>query len=175
MLIYLNRTGFNGLFRVNSRGAFNVPPGRYMRPSLPDRQALADVAAALASPGVALAYGSFDLALPVADANDFLYFDPPYAPLTRTANFTSYTNPRFGPADQARLQAAVVALAERECYVLVSNSSADEIVELYERNAVVRAAGVRTYRVPARRMINRDATRRGTVNEFMIKIGRAHV
>src|SRR5260221_4889089 len=104
MLIYLNRTGFNGLFRLNARGAFNVPAGRYARPAIVNREKLAAVARALGGPRVRLEYGSFELARTIARAGDFLYCDPPYAPLSRTANFTSYTAARFDDADQVRLQ-----------------------------------------------------------------------
>jgi DNA adenine methylase len=168
MLIYLNRTGFNGLFRLNASGAFNVPAGRYERPKIVDREKLAGVALALSGPGVELRWGSFERALDIATAGDFIYFDPPYAPLTPTANFTSYTNPRFDHAAQVRLQAVVVELALRGCRVLLSNSTADEIAALYERSAEARAAGLRTVRVPARRAINSNAARRGVVDEFLI-------
>jgi DNA adenine methylase len=168
MLIYLNRTGFNGLFRVNASGAFNVPAGRYERPKIVDRDKLARVADALSRPGVTLRWGSFESVLDVAVPGDFVYFDPPYAPLTRTANFTSYTSPRFDHAAQVRLQEVVLDLARRGCRLLLSNSTADEIAELYERNADARAAGLRAIRIPARRAINSNATRRGAVEEFLI-------
>jgi DNA adenine methylase len=117
---------------------------------------------------VRLAWGSFESALEVAVAGDFLYFDPPYAPLTRTANFTSYTAPRFDAGDQVRLQQVVITLARRGCRVLVSNSTSDVIAALYERDAGARAAGLRTVRVPARRAINSSAAGRGVVEEFLI-------
>jgi DNA adenine methylase len=97
-----------------------------------------------------------------------VYVDPPYAPLSRTANFTSYTTPRFDGADHVRLQQAVIDLARRGCHVLVSNSTATEIAALYETNADARAAGLRTLRVPARRAINSKSSRRGVVEEFLI-------
>jgi DNA adenine methylase len=168
MLVYLNRTGFNGLFRVNARGAFNVPAGRYERPNIADRDKLASVADALGSSHVRLSWGGFESALDVAQRGDFVYVDPPYAPLSRTANFTSYTTPRFDGADHVRLQQAVIALARRGCHVLVSNSTAAEIAALYETNADARAAGLRTLRVPARRAINSKSSRRGVVEEFLI-------
>jgi DNA adenine methylase len=168
MLIYLNRTGFNGLFRLNASGSFNVPAGRYERPNIVDRDKLARVAEALSHPGVQLRWGSFEGALDVAAEGEFVYFDPPYAPLSRTANFTSYTASAFDHAAQVRLQQVVVALARRGCAVLVSNSTADEIAALYERNTDARAAGLRTIRVPARRAINSNASRRGAVHEFLI-------
>src|SRR5204863_4385719 len=88
MLIYLNRTGFNGLFRLNARGAFNVPAGRYERPKIADRETLARVAEALSAGGVRLVCGSFEYAEKVAGVGDFAYCDPPYAPASATASFT---------------------------------------------------------------------------------------
>jgi DNA adenine methylase len=168
MLIYLNRTGFNGLFRLNARGAFNVPAGRYARPAIVNHSKLHAVADALALPRVKLLYGSFELARDVAGPGDFLYCDPPYAPLSRTANFTSYTTARFGDGDQVRLQQLVIALAASGCQVLVSNSTAGEIASLYDTNAEARAVGLRAMRIPARRAINSNAAKRGTVEEYLI-------
>jgi DNA adenine methylase len=168
MLIYLNRTGFNGLFRLNASGGFNVPVGRYPRPSIVNRERLLRVAEALSSSGVRLVFGSFKSASDVAKAGDFLYVDPPYAPLSRTANFTSYTASRFGDEDQGRVQQLVIDVARRGCHVLVSNSTASEIAALYEHSRDARAAGLRTFRVPARRAINSNASRRGHVEEYLI-------
>lgn len=168
MLIYLNRTGFNGLFRLNARGAFNVPPGRYDRPKIVDRAKLARAAEALGAPGVRLVWGGFERALEFATDGDFLYFDPPYAPVSRTANFTSYTSPRFDASDHVRLQQVAIELAARGCHVLVSNSTATEIGRLYEDSATAQAAGLHAFRVPARRAVNSDASRRGPVEEFLI-------
>ena len=166
MLVYLNRTGFNGLFRVNARGAFNVPAGRYLRPKIADRDKLTRVAAALAH--ARLVHGSFEVVLDEASRGDFVYFDPPYAPLSRTAAFTSYTAGGFDANDQRRLQRVVIELARRGCHVLLSNSTAGEIAALYEQSAEARRAGLRVARVPARRAINSDASRRGAVDEFLI-------
>jgi DNA adenine methylase len=168
MLIYLNRTGFNGLFRLNARGGFNVPAGRYSQPAIVNRDRLRRVAEALAAPGVRLFRGSFESARETAEAGDFLYADPPYAPVSRTANFTAYTAARFDDDDQQRLQQLVIAVARRGCHVLLSNSTASEIETLYERSAEARAAGLRTFRVSARRAINSNAARRGSVEEFLI-------
>jgi DNA adenine methylase len=168
MLIYLNRTGFNGLFRLNARGGFNVPAGRYERPNIADRERLLRVSEALGSPGVQLKLGSFELALDLAARGDFLYFDPPYAPLSATARFTSYTSRPFGAADQQRLQRVVVELVRRGCRVVVSNSTAKEIERLYDVNDEARAAGLLAHRAPARRSVNSDASRRGPVAEYLI-------
>jgi DNA adenine methylase len=168
MLIYLNRTGFNGLFRVNKRGAFNVPAGRYARPRIVDREKLRRVAEALSAPGVRLVHGSFETALQVAGAGDFLYLDPPYAPTSRTASFTAYTSQRFDGATQERLQQMVIALARRGCHVVVSNSATADITRLYDTNVEASAAGLRAHRVTARRAINSNAARRGRVEEYLI-------
>jgi DNA adenine methylase len=168
MLIYLNRTGFNGLFRLNARGEFNVPVGRYEKPKIADRDRLLRAAEALGAPGVRLMTGSFELALDYARPGDFLYFDPPYAPLSATARFTSYTSRPFGTSDQQRLQEVVVALVRRGCRVVVSNSTAKEIERLYDSNAEARAAGLRAHRASARRSVNSNAGRRGPVMEYLI-------
>lgn len=168
MLIYLNRTGFNGLFRVNASGAFNVPVGRYERPRIADRERVLQVAAALGAPGVSLRWSSFTEAERIAVAGDFLYIDPPYAPLSDTANFTSYTAARFDAASQASLQQMVLELSRRGCQVLLSNSTAPVITSLYDRNREAKRAGLRALRVPARRAVNSNAARRGPVDEYLI-------
>lgn len=168
MFIYLNRTGYNGLFRLNSDGQFNVPAGRYTNPRICDEATVRRVARALARSGVTLDRASFDRTLDSAGAGDFLYFDPPYAPLSKTARFTNYTTEGFDAVDQERLRDLVIALAKRGCHVLLSNSTAPEIVELYERSDDVSAAGLRCYRIPARRAINSNAARRGAIEEYVI-------
>ena len=168
MFIYLNRTGFNGLYRLNSRGAFNVPAGRYEKPNIADRDRLYRVSEALNSTGVRLMAGSFERALEVAARGDFLYFDPPYAPLSATARFTSYTSRPFNTADQRRLQEVVMTLVHRGCRVVVSNSTAKEIETLYDANVEARAAGLQAHRASARRSVNSNAGRRGPVTEYLI-------
>jgi DNA adenine methylase len=167
MLIYLNRTGFNGLFRLNKSGAFNVPAGRYANPRILDEGHLQDVAAALRSRGVTLVHGTFDGALAQAGRGDFIYCDPPYAPLSRTASFAHYTAAGFKEHDQRRLQRALIAAAERGAHVVLSNSSASEIVRLYS-TPEARRAGLRIDRVNARRAINSRADARGFVTELVI-------
>lgn len=167
-LIYLNRTGYNGLFRMNRRGAYNVPAGRYDRPRVVDAPLLEAVSAVLASRHVTLSHAPFERAVERARPGDFVYFDPPYAPLSATATFRSYTAQGFTDDDQARLQRVVIALATRGVGVLLSNSSAESMVALYERDRHARAAGLRCHRVPARRAINARADRRGTVDELLV-------
>lgn len=167
MLIYLNRTGYNGLFRVNRSGGFNVPPGRYVRPRIVDAPLLRAVSAALAAPGVTVALAGFESVLERAAPGDFVYFDPPYAPVSATANFRAYTARGFGGADQERLHAVLLALARRGVTVVLSNSTAPAVVELFDR-ADARAAGLHMARVAARRAINTRADRRGTVEELVV-------
>ncbi len=167
-LVYLNRTGFNGLFRLNSKGLFNVPIGRYANPLICDRENLRSVAHALADTHADISQAGFETVLHQAKPGDFLYFDPPYAPLSRTALFASYTASGFGPTDQERLQAVVVELARRGCWVVLSNSTAPEIAQLYDGNPAAVAAGLRAYKVPARRAINFNPSARGKVMEYLV-------
>ena len=167
MLIYLNRTGFNGLFRVNKAGAFNVPAGRYVNPRIVDETHLLQVASALRSRGVTLVPGSFEGALSEAGKGDFIYCDPPYAPVSRTACFANYTAKGFTRDDQARLQHALIAAAERGAHVVLSNSSAPDIERLYSTSEA-RRAQLRIERVNARRAINSRADSRGPVTELVI-------
>src|SRR3954469_17232867 len=147
MLIYLNRTGYNGLFRLNSRGGFNVPAGRYEKVTICDAPNLQRLSNALRRPGVILDVRSFEDALDDGRAGDFFYLDPPYAPVSRTAHFTSYTAARFGPEEQDKLQQAVVKVATLGASVLLSNSVAPEIWRLYANNTDARTAGLKTTEV----------------------------
>jgi DNA adenine methylase len=166
--IFLNRTGFNGLFRLNGRGDFNVPAGRYQKPRICDERTLMRVAALVARPNVFLVEDTFERLRRTAEPGEFIYFDPPYAPVSATAQFRSYTSAGFSNADQVRLQELVILLAERGCHVTLSNSVAPQMVSLYETNVDVRRAGLRPWRVPARRAINRNASARGPVEELLI-------
>ena len=167
MFIYLNRTGYNGLFRLNSRGDFNVPAGRYRNPKICDEATLHAAAAVLDCRHVTLDVRSFTDVDGIAAPGDLVYFDPPYAPLSATARFTSYTANMFSDDDQRTLQALVLRLAGRGCSVIVSNSTAPVVRDLYE-GSEARQAGLKAYRIPARRAINSRATGRGAVQEFVI-------
>jgi len=168
MFIYLNRTGYNGLFRLNGDGEFNVPAGSYTKPKVCDEPNLRRVAKALARPGLTLERARFERMVEGAGAGDFLYFDPPYAPLSKTARFTSYTAEGFDADDQKRLRDLVMSLARRGCHVLMSNSTAPEIAAIYEDSDEVKAAGLRCFKIPARRAINSNAARRGVIDEYVI-------
>jgi len=168
MLVYLNRTGFNGLFRLNSKGLFNVPLGRYSNPRICDTENLRKVAAVLSAKTISIKQVRYVKGLAAAKEGDFVYLDPPYAPLSATAQFTSYTSQGFSTADQQQLQRTVIRLARKGCRVLLSNSSAPEVAELYEGNRDAERAGLHAYRIPAMRRINSNASRRGQVTEFLI-------
>jgi DNA adenine methylase len=168
MLIYLNRTGYNGLYRLNAKGDFNVPAGRYKAPRICDGDNLRLVSRALRRRGVSLLAGGFESVLASARPGDFVYVDPPYAPLSPTARFTAYTAGGFAPAEQVRLRDVIVAIARRGCHVLLSNSTAPQIRELYVKEPAARAAGLRAYEVEARRAISSRAGGRGPIAEFLI-------
>ena len=167
MLIFLNRTGFNGLFRLNRSGAFNVPAGRYAEPRICDPAHLRLVAEAFRAPGVTLELSGFEAVLADAGPGDFVYCDPPYAPLSRTASFANYTADGFGAADQERLAESVIGACHRGASIVVSNSSAPDILKLYS-SARARAAGLVVRLVPARRAINSRSTSRGPINEVIV-------
>ncbi len=168
MVIYLNRTGYNGLFRVNASGEYNVPPGRYDRPRILDRAGLLHAATMFSLSNVQLEHAQYDDVLARAREGDFVYLDPPYAPLSRTANFRSYTGRLFEDADQYALQRIVIELARRGVNVLLSNSTAPVVISLYEGNAEAGAAGIGAWRFPARRSVNSNRHARGSVEELVV-------
>jgi DNA adenine methylase len=167
MFIYLNRTGFNGLFRLNRSGGFNVPVGRYADPTICEPNHVHSVARALAATGVALECVTFEKALTDSRTGDFVYCDPPYAPVSTTAHFAHYTAGGFDEAEHRRLLASLVAGVRRGATVLLSNSSAPVMVKAYTA-APIRAAGLVMHRVPARRAINSRAASRGPVDELIV-------
>lgn len=167
MLIYLNRTGYNGLFRLNSSGLFNVPRGRYKNPRICDEENLRRVASTLSELSVKIEHLRFETVVKSARNGDFVYFDPPYAPLSATAHFTSYTSDGFDTEDQRELQRVVFELVRKGCHVVLSNSTAPQITALY-RNSEAQKLEIALHTVPARRAINSNASRRGHVDEYII-------
>ena len=135
MFIYLNRIGFNGLYRLNARGDFNVPIGRYANPQICDASNLRAVSSALRSADVTLRCATVDTAVAECVEGDFVYFDPPYAPLTSTSSFTSYTAKGFADLDQRALQQVAIALVRRGCSVVMSNSTAPIITRRWAWSA----------------------------------------
>jgi DNA adenine methylase len=157
-MIYLNRSCFNGLYRVNSRGLFNVPFGKYENPRIVDRPGLLAASASLRK--ARLSTAPFTKVLDVAKAGDFIYFDPPYVPLSRTANFTAYTQSSFGPREQETLAEVYTELHGRGCLVMLSNSDTPWVRERYARFHV--------HEVMARRNINSKSDSRGEISEVVV-------
>jgi DNA adenine methylase len=158
-LIYLNRCGYNGLYRVNRSGKFNVPFGRYKNPVICDASKLRAAAGALQ--GVKLVHGDFQRTLRGAKSGDFVYLDPPYVPLSATSSFTAYARTPFDGAAQARLAGVLRDLGARKVRALLSNSDCDETRQLYDQTL--------SEPVPVRRAINSVAARRGAVGELLVK------
>ncbi len=156
--IFMNRCCFNGLYRVNSKGQFNVPFGKYKNPKFCDKENLVAVNKALKN--VKLVNDTFDKCLDFAEEDDFIYFDPPYVPISDSANFTSYTKDNFNTADQTRLYETFKTLDERGCKVMLSNSNSDFILDLYK--------DYRIHFLQAKRAINSDGGKRGTIKEVLI-------
>ena len=159
-LIYLNKTGFNGLYRVNRANRFNVPFGRYKNPNICDEPTLRACSAALTKTELLVA--DFEVVTARAKRGDFVYFDPPYVPLSVTSSFASYTSGGFGPAEQTRLRDTARKLKRRGVRVLLSNSSAPFVRSLYDE-------GFKLTEVSATRMVNSKATARGSVVELLIQ------
>ena len=159
--IYLNKTCYNGLYRVNQRGNFNVPIGRYSEPKIYDADQLR--AASRALQRADLATGHFAERVENAGPGDFVYFDPPYDPVSRTANFTGYTAASFGDDDQYELARIVGDLTDRGAFVMVSSSDTPYIRDLY------RGFSIETVEVA--RAINSRASARGPVSELIITNG----
>ena len=157
-LIFLNRTCFNGLYRVNRKGQFNVPFGKYKNPKILDEINLTGCRSVLADADISCQ--SFEHVVKRARTGDFVYMDPPYHPLNATSNFTSYTNGAFRFEDQMRLADVFRALDRKGCLVMLSNSDTPEIRELYQ--------GYRIEVVLAARAINSRADRRGRINELVV-------
>jgi DNA adenine methylase len=156
--MFLNRTGFNGLYRVNRSGKFNVPFGRYTRPRICNEENLRACSAALES--AELKVQDFEAACARARAGDFVYLDPPYVPTSRTAAFTAYAKGGFGLEHQRRLSVVFGQLSDRGVVALLSNSDVPEVRELY--------ADFTLATVRASRAVNSDALGRGTVSEVVV-------
>lgn len=130
--IYLNKTCFNGLYRENAKGQFNTPFGRYAKPKIADDENLLTVSRYFRSSGIKILNAGYQSVLESAKAGDFVYFDPPYAPLTRTANFVGYVKGGFGLEDQQELARAFSTLSARGVHVMLSNSNSEIIHDLYK-------------------------------------------
>ncbi|MCL2725552.1 MAG: Dam family site-specific DNA-(adenine-N6)-methyltransferase [Polyangiaceae bacterium] len=157
-LIFLNKTCFNGLWRVNRAGRNNVPFGRYANPRILDTKVLR--AASVALSGVDLRVADFGEVARDLSSGDFAYFDPPYVPVSKTSNFTAYAADGFGPKEQERLADLMGELGERGVCAMLSNASSPETQALYSK--------FRRETIPAARLINSDVTKRGNVDELVV-------
>ncbi|MDW8327445.1 MAG: DNA adenine methylase [Anaerolineales bacterium] len=159
-MIYLNKTGYNGLYRVNQQGQFNVPFGRYKSPKYLDRENLLAVSQALQN--VEIVCSSFDTVVDRAKPGDWVYFDPPYVPVSQTANFTSYHANGFGLRDQERLRDVCITLSQNNVYITVSNSDTAIVRSLYKSSYFA------IDEVLANRAINCNGAKRGKITELVI-------
>ncbi|MFA5258972.1 MAG: DNA adenine methylase [Candidatus Pacearchaeota archaeon] len=155
--IYLNKTCFNGLYRVNSKGGFNVPIGSYKNPGICNEEDLREISNLLKKDDIKVS--QFDKAVKEAKKGDFIYFDPPYYPLKKES-FTTYTKDNFLEKEQERLAEIFKELDKRGCKVMLSNSDSKFIKNLYKDYNI--------HFVKATRMINCDATKRGQISEVVI-------
>jgi DNA adenine methylase len=161
-LLFLNRTCFNGLYRVNSKGKFNVPLGRYSNPNIVNEENLLAVSHTLQSKRIQISCRDFASVLQDAKKGDFVYFDPPYQPVSKTANFTSYTNKDFGYKDLEKLVAVSEKLSDRGCKILHSNSNSKEVRSLFSRDWKI-------VEIAANRAINSNSAKRTGQTELLIK------
>ncbi|MFK7780359.1 MAG: DNA adenine methylase [Candidatus Gracilibacteria bacterium] len=157
--IYLNKTCFNGLYRVNKKGQFNTPIGSYKNPNIADRDTIFSASEALQN--AIIVNKSFHNVTDNANKHDLIYFDPPYYPLTQTANFTAYDENIFLDDKQKELFDVFEKLHKKECFVLHSNSDTSFIKELYQKYKV--------HLVQANRFINSKSSGRGKINEVLIR------
>ena len=162
-LIFLNRTCFNGLYRVNSKGKFNVPLGKYTNPNIVNEDNLRSVSNILQSSRVDIKCRDFEAILNDAKKDDLVYFDPPYQPVSDTANFTGYTNKDFTYDDLARLAELCMKLNSKGCRVLLSNSNSKEVTDMFSTKPW------KINKIKANRSINSNSKKRTGHFELLIK------
>lgn len=165
-LIFLNKTCFNGLFRVNSKGEFNVPFGKYKNPTICDTLNLLEANKALKNTKIICA--DFEESKKYVEKNTFLYLDPPYRPLNSTSYFTSYSENGFDEKDQLRLAQFFRDVDKMGAFLMLSNSD-PKVVDEKDNFFDKLYSGFNIERVNAKRTINRDSTKRGTINELIIR------
>lgn len=165
LFIFLNKTCFNGLYRVNANGLYNVPMGSYKNPTICNSENLIDISAKLAK--VKIISGDYKKVNSFVDSSTFVYFDPPYRPLSKTASFTGYTEGCFDDKEQIRLAKFIKSLSNRGAFVLTSNSDPKNtdkndtfFDDLY--------CSLSIKRIPAKRSINSNGNDRGIINELLI-------
>ena len=160
-LIYMNKVCYNGLYRVNSSGFFNAPYGKYENPAIFDESNIEEVHKYLKTNDIRILTGDFAAAVADAVPGDFIYFDPPYAPLSATANFTSYSSTGFSADDQRRLKVLCDELNDKGIKFLLSNSNCEFIRDLYKDYEIEM--------VDAKRAINCKGSGRGTIKEVLVR------
>lgn len=162
-LLFLNRTCFNGLYRVNSKGKFNVPLGKYTNPNIVNEENLRSVSQILQSHKISIYCRDFESVLNDAKKGDFVYFDPPYQPVSDTSNFTSYTNKSFTFKDLKRLAELCFQLSSKGCKVMLSNSNSSEVENMFDQKEW------KIKKIEANRAINSNSKKRKGHYELLIK------
>lgn len=163
-LLYMLRVNFNGLYRVNSKNQFNVPYGRYKNPKIVDKPLLYEISKYLKENNISIMNTDFEASLVNVKSGDFVYFDPPYAPISATSSFTAYTQDGFGSLEQERLRNVFCELTNKGVKVMLSNSDVGAIHDLYSD-----ISNIDIRMVSANRMINSKASGRGKINELIIR------
>jgi len=159
-IMYMLRVNFNGLYRVNSKNQFNVPYGRYKNPQIVDSDLIVSISQYLNENTIHILNGDFEEAVKDVEAGDFVYFDPPYIPLSETSSFTSYTHEGFSYEDQVRLRDTFKKLDEKGAYVMLSNSSSPLVGELYKDFNI--------HKVSATRTNGAKSSSRGKIDEIIV-------
>lgn len=160
-IIYLNKTCFNGLYRVNNAGEFNAPFGRYKNPNIVNEPTLKAVSKYLNSNNIVIKNGDYAEVLKLADEKSFVYLDPPYYPISENSNFTGYIQGGWDMYDQIELRKACDELNKKGIKFLLSNSSADFIKDQYKDYNI--------HIIKASRAINSDGANRGEIDEVLIR------
>ena len=161
LLLYLNKTAFNGLYRVNSKGKFNVPFGRYKNPKIVPERRIRATSNILKN--IDILCTDFSYIVDYSQQGDIVYFDPPYQPVSQTANFTSYSSGGFDINDQIRLRDTCLQLDNKGVQFVLSNSYIEEILNLYQE-----IERFNTKIVQAKRAISSKASTRGPINEILV-------
>ena len=165
LMIFLNRTCFNGLYRVNKKGLFNVPMGDYKNPKICDEENLINISKKLKN--VDIIYGDYKKSYDFVDENTFVYFDPPYRPLNQTSSFTSYTEYTFGDKEQIELSEYFKLLNEKGAKLLLSNSDPkNENIEDNFFDDLYKEFDIN--RIEASRAINSNGGKRGKITEILV-------
>ncbi len=162
-MIFLNKTCFNGMYRVNKSGKFNVPFGKYSNPLICDSENLRRVSLHLKSTKIQI--NDYKKILDLAKRGDFIYFDPPYFPISKSSSFTAYTANNFLENEQVELRDVYIELAKRGCYVMLSNSDCLYTNKLYEN---LEKFNIKIHKVEATRALNSKASARGKINEILV-------